>query len=259
MCPRGTPQPQLNAVVPATPAAPPASPPPPPPPPAAQPRSTLGVNQTLGPDEKLTSPNGAYNLVMQGSDGNLVLYQGAQALWNTGATGAGSRLIMQPDGNLVVYNGAAAKWASGTDGFDGAALALGDDAGLVVSQRGRAIWNRVTGYVADTLMPGAALEPGMYIRSLDGRYTLVMQSDGNLVLSSASAVLWAFNTSGHPGARAVMQGDGNFVVYDVAGTALAWTQTDGYPGAYLLIQDDANVVVYKGSTALWSRISGRIK
>ena len=57
-------------------------------------------------------------------------------------------------------------------------------------------------------------------------------------------------------ARAVMQGDGNFVVYDIEDGAWVpvWsTHTDGNPGAYLNVQDDGNMVIYSASNAvLWS-------
>jgi hypothetical protein len=52
------------------------------------------------------------------------------------------------------------------------------------------------------------------IRSQDGRFVLVLQGDGNLVLYGPQGQpLWASNTAGHSDVwDAVMQGDGNFVV-----------------------------------------------
>jgi hypothetical protein len=61
---------------------------------------------------------------------------------------------------------------------------------------------------------------------------------------------------GYRAARAVMQDDGNFVVYDLEQNPPAplWaTHTDGNGGAYLSVQDDGNLVVYSASNAvLWS-------
>ena len=61
---------------------------------------------------------------------------------------------------------------------------------------------------------------------------------------------------GYRAARAVMQGDGNFVVYDLEQNPVAppWaTHTDGNGGAYLSVQGDGNLVVYSASNAvLWS-------
>ncbi|MGW7817345.1 hypothetical protein ACWGLF_04255, partial [Streptomyces puniciscabiei] len=65
-------------------------------------------------------------------------------------------------------------------------------------------------------------------------------------------------TSGHSGAYAYMQTDGNLVVYSSTGTALWSTHTNGHSGAYAVMQNDGNFVVYTstGGTgkggALWS-------
>lgn len=57
-------------------------------------------------------------------------------------------------------------------------------------------------------------------------------------------------------ARASMQNDGNFVVYDIQDgepIPVFSTHTDGNPGAYLRVQDDGNLVIYSASNAvLWS-------
>ena len=103
----------------------------------------------------------------------------------------------------------------------------------------------------DTLQPGQALGVGESITSCDGDVTLVMQSDGNLVLYGPPGALWSSNTANTPANVAGMQGDGNFVVY--AGNTPYWnSNTANHAGAYLVAQDDGNVVIYQGSTALWS-------
>ena len=55
-------------------------------------------------------------------------------------------------------------------------------------------------------------------------------------------------------AEAIMQTDGNFVVYDLETGAPIWnTHTDGHPGAYLNVQDDGNLVIYgPADEVLWS-------
>lgn len=82
------------------------------------PRSILRVGEQLQQGEALTSPNGAYRLVMQ-VDGNLVLYVSdntvpANALWSTGTLRCGPhRFQVQTDGNLVTYDGySQPSWAS---------------------------------------------------------------------------------------------------------------------------------------------------
>ena len=70
-----------------------------------------------------------------------------------------------------------------------------------------------------TLTPGQALSSGDYLRSPNGLYAAVMQSDGNFVLyhvncsGSFTNPYWATQTSGQGEGFAVMQSDGNFVLY----------------------------------------------
>jgi hypothetical protein len=101
------------------------------------------------------------------------------------------------------------------------------------------------------------LVPGQTFRSCDGRFGLVLQWDGNVVLYQGSTPLWATNTVGKSTAQVIVQGDGNVVVYDAKGSALAATNTAGHPGAWLAVQNDGNLVVY-GPTgaALWASNTG---
>lgn len=90
------------------------------------------------------------------------------------------------------------------------------------------------------------------LSSCDGRFNLVMQPDGNLVLyRSGVGALWSSQTHGQPGHAAVMQGDGNFVLYGTNGTPLWHAGTHGHAGAVLAMQDDGNLVIYSGTTPLW--------
>jgi hypothetical protein len=102
------------------------------------------------------------------------------------------------------------------------------------------------------LVPGQQLASGHQLTSCDGRFRLVMQGDGNLVLYQGGVALWNTRTNGRGGARAVQQGDGNFVLYTAGNTALWNSGTQGHGGAWLALQNDGNLVVYSGSTALWS-------
>lgn len=88
-------------------------------------------------------------------------------------------------------------------------------------------------------------------RSADGRWLLLLQSDGNLVVEDewnpADPPIWATGTSGYSGARAVMQPDGNFVIFDYStgenrGPVYS-TGTHDNPGATLTIQNDGAVVI----------------
>ncbi|MGO1069061.1 S8 family serine peptidase [Lysobacter sp. CA199] len=107
------------------------------------------------------------------------------------------------------------------------------------------------------LLPGEGLNNGTGLNSCDNRFHLAMQTDGNLVLYAPGGALWASNTGGIGPSSAVLQGDGNFVVY-TGGFTPTWSSgTWGQPVAQLLVQDDGNVVIYSTSgVALWNSGTG---
>lgn len=106
----------------------------------------------------------------------------------------------------------------------------------------------------DRLLPGEFLSVDQKIVSADGRWTLIMQGDGNLVLyDRAGKAYWSSKTSGHYDVDVVeMQRDGNLVIHTTGGKALWTTNTFG-AGSTLVMQDDANLVIYNAEgKALWS-------
>lgn len=216
-------------------------------------QATLASGARLLPGYALVSPSGKYTLAMQ-TDGNLVEYGPAGVVWNAGLGSPGSTLTMQTDGNLVVYqaNGTAA-WGSATDTFPGAYVTVQDDGNLVIYQGGRALWTPSSGRLFDQLFPGQSLGVNQTLRSTDHRFVVVMQGDGNLVEYQGPTALWSTRTNGNTGATAIMQTDGNLVIYKPGGVAIWDSHTAGKPGTRLVLQNDANLVVYQGGTAVWSR------
>ncbi|WP_318209549.1 MULTISPECIES: LysM peptidoglycan-binding domain-containing protein [unclassified Streptomyces] len=104
--------------------------------------------------------------------------------------------------------------------------------------------------MSDTLYPGDEIGLGQSLQG--GAYTLTLQSDGNLVLSEPSGLVWAADTHEQGVQRAVLQHDGNFVLYSSDGPVWA-TDTDGSDADRLVVQADRNVVLYAvDGTALWS-------
>lgn len=101
------------------------------------------------------------------------------------------------------------------------------------------------------LPSGAALFQNQSVFSDNGKYYAVMQSDGNFVMYRTDGVV-RFATYQF-GSFLAMQTDGNLVEYNSASQPLWWTSTAGYPGAFMNVQDDGNLVVYSaGSTPLWN-------
>jgi hypothetical protein len=102
----------------------------------------MNPGRTLTNGGSITSCDGRFTLVIQQSDGRLVLNKlGLGAIWNNGVFGSGHRLSMQPDGNLVVYNAAGQSvWNSGTSGNRGAFLSIQNDGNAVIySHLGQAL------------------------------------------------------------------------------------------------------------------------
>ena len=107
----------------------------------------------------------------------------------------------------------------------------------------------------DRLNGKDSLTPGQSIVSADGRFSLALQPDGNLVMSRAGAeIRWSTGTAGSGAARLTMQSDGNLVLYTAASQPLWSTGTWGRPGAWAVMQSDGNFVVYAtgAPAALWA-------
>jgi len=106
------------------------------------------------------------------------------------------------------------------------------------------------------LTAGQALSGGDYLVSPNGQYCAVMQADGNFVLywgylpDRLIGAMWASDTQDHPGNLSlVMQGDHNLVLYQ--GSTPLWasnTDTTQDPGhVFAKMQDDGNFVLYHGT------------
>ena len=107
----------------------------------------------------------------------------------------------------------------------------------------------------DRLNENESLAPGQAIVSSDGRFTLTLQTDGNLVLGRVDAeARWSTNTGGQGAVRLTMQSDGNLVLYTATAAALWSSGTWGHAGAWAILQSDGNLVVYGtgAPAALWA-------
>jgi len=99
--------------------------------------------EVLLPGQSLRSPDGRYTMLLQASDGNLlVLDPNGQADWASNAYGfTPAYCVMQRDGNLVVYDTQMAqRWASGTHGHHDATLRLTNDGVLTISTAQGTVW-----------------------------------------------------------------------------------------------------------------------
>jgi hypothetical protein len=108
----------------------------------------------------------------------------------------------------------------------------------------------------DRLLSGGQLTAGQSITSANGRFRLLFQTDGNLVLYDdlERSAPWSTNSTGITAGQVLMQPDGNLVVYDAAGRDHWSTGTPGHAGAYLVVQNDGNIVIYRtDGSSPWDR------
>jgi len=113
--------------------------------------------------------------------------------------------------------------------------------------------------MASRLNPGEMLNRGERLTSPSNRFFLQMQYDGNLVLYLAPKLpLWASCTDNTSANRAVMQNDGNFVIYGDSNRvhwALSWLSPSVVLsiGSFIQVQDDANLVIYRSDISpVWA-------
>ncbi len=105
------------------------------------------------------------------------------------------------------------------------------------------------------LAPGEGLARGESLASCDGHLTLAMSDDGNLTMARDGAVVWTSETSG-AGVDAVLEDDGELVVFDSDNEPVFTTDTHGFTDAHAELAGDGLAVVADDGTPLWSSAAG---
>ena len=102
------------------------------------------------------------------------------------------------------------------------------------------------------MLPGEELRRGEEIRSKNGKYSMAMLEDGNVILDFNGFPVRTTQTT-DSGFRMKMETNGNCVIYDEDGRSI-WETRTANNGNYLVIQDDANIAIYnvKGEMT-WSQ------
>jgi hypothetical protein len=117
----------------------------------------------------------------------------------------------------------------------------------------------VPGAACGVLLPGQSLGVNQSMSSCDGRFTLIQQGDGNLVMyQNGVGALWSSLTSGTTANVTIMQGDGNLVTYTPEFKPLWSAQSDGNPGAWLELDNHGSMVIHSGDKLVWwSKTGGK--
>jgi hypothetical protein len=169
----------------------------------------LHAPQTMQVNQCIISPKGQYLLLLN-SGGPLFIYDLAHNVGTWGAPGSnngGNTASLQSDGNFVVYNSSnTALWSSGTSGTGANLLDMEDDGRIILY---RPVWQSNTGggwnFAPVNPHPSCdvglgtgwtgVLGVGQCFVSPNGRFELLLQSDGELVIYDRSVtpnkVLWS--------------------------------------------------------------------
>lgn len=172
----------------------------------------------------------ANNYAKMQTDGNFVLYDPYNnPLWSTGTAGMGGAIILlQDDGNLVIYHelwevGTYRAWNGATSAYDPCRI-------------------------GKTLATGGIIHENECLESNSGlTFAAMINGDLQIYDRQLAQLTWHSNTYGHPGSYAILQSDGNFVIYDPSGTALWWSNTFGATLAE--VEEDGRLIIYN---AVWS-------
>lgn len=212
--------------------------------------SLNSTKNTLKRGENLTSADGSSTLALT-VNGRIELYNNYKKVWDAGVDNI-YQLVAQTDGNLVAYTPSGnPAWV--VNGSTGSALTLNDSSLTYGGGSSSVVWQKNP--LTENTEPKGSLATddtlfrGQQMWSKGGRYLLVFQNDGNLVLYGSNSVRWAINIS--RGYRLIQQGDGNLVVYDSYNIPM-WATNRSGPEATTYIQDDGNIVTYGNKGVVWA-------
>lgn len=107
------------------------------------------------------------------------------------------------------------------------------------------------------LEAGEGLVRGESVASCDGQVTLTMGDDGNLTLARAGAPVWTSETNG-AGVVAVLEDDGELVVFDDENEPVFTTGTTGFADAHAELTSDGLDVLADDGMPLWSNAAGLV-
>lgn len=218
-----------------------------------------GVNATADPNAIF--PDDVYYIDRKSGENRDIVEFELAAAFDLYGVQIPRRQIIQ---NLCVWKYRSADCGyTGTSYFDENDQPVGSAAQDVCGKRLSSCKKRFTVYqnidtssTTNTLAPDGQLTSGQSLTSPNGWYRAVMQTDGNFVVyTKAGNAIWNSQTQGNTNAFLWNQGDGNLVIYNSAGTVPLWNTETGGSGFSnsLVLQNDGNLVLYtSGGVAVWS-------
>ncbi len=104
---------------------------------------------------------------------------------------------------------------------------------------------------SEYLSPGSNLSPGQKLVSSNKHFSAIMQHDGNFVIYLMGNALWSTGTYGNPSSALTMQNDGNLVIYH-KGNAIWQSGTFGRGPSTLMLTNDGQLIIYAKGKATWA-------
>ncbi|KAI9361678.1 hypothetical protein DFJ73DRAFT_956964 [Zopfochytrium polystomum] len=231
------------------------------------PSNVLKYGETMRRGDALVSPSGQYRFVFE-ANSDIALYDhgadgsSANRIWSAKLDGAfGDVLKITESGSFDMYtaSGSTCRWSTSTN-----AHGKGHKYHIAVEDEGRValfkdndsvIWE-VSAAVG--LFYNTPLCTRQTVPSPSGRFHLVLQEDGDLVLWDRVSGSRAWSTStftcSPPPDSLVLKRNGDLCLY--AGDKVCWsTDTGRFGEGYcycLMVQDDGNIVLHKlGDAVIW--------
>jgi len=209
---------------------------------------------------QLTSENGRYFVVV--TTGGLTLFDKilhgegyGGVLWEA-KPGSVDQCVMGADGSLTLVDASGSRrWSSQVPTAGSRAVVQNDGNFVQYSPDGVGEWHTET-YVHDMIADGTFMKPWHRLTSRNGQYYAIVQTDGNFVVYARGQrrSLWATDTHGSAVAGVQFVGGHMAVCEDRACSKRLWGAAPGpHPGSKMVMQDDGNLVVYnKEGRPLWA-------
>jgi hypothetical protein len=215
---------------------------------------TLAAGSVLGGYQKLYSANKAYYLYL-GMKQKLNVLDSAGKIftsidWDTDV----DDVKLEKSGKVFGLKGYR------NDPLKNSIMILKDDGELVIREPGGYdVWSSKADKAFKRLLPGQVLVGKNSLQSENGEYALLAQGDGKLVIvAKAGNTVWTRDAkykSDKVPPYAVMQKDGNFVMYTHLGAG--WdtaTNSSANEGAYAVVTDEGKLLIKnKSDVQIWPK------
>ena len=217
--------------------------------------SSMVAGSQMGVTDDLLSPDGSYQASLAG--GVLGVHGPAGSTgWTSPVTAEpATELRSLPRGPLELLDGAGGVvWSIPTARDPGEQLALTNGGVLeVTSPGGLVLWSDgvLTHNGDDHLAFGESLGVGQFLSARGGQRA-VLQGDGNFVVyGSLGQVRWSTGTEGSGADELAMQSDGNLVLYRSGGHAVWSSLTAPHRNAALRLEPSGSIEIATPARPLW--------